>query len=559
MGLFSYTKEFIVNTAMPARRTPFSSGPQNWTRRLFEGVSDAFTALSSTDSGKGASQVGIQDALGNFTSTDVEGALAELAAGGGGGGGGGVTSVTASSPLASSGGATPDISLTGTVSVSLGGTGITAAGAAGNVLTSDGTDWASTAPANVNVGNTYLAVGDGTGIVGSSDLSYNSGALTLEVTNTVSVTNGANALSLQSGSVSTDAATLTVDAASTVQLGGTGAVSIAGAYTLPSSDGTSGQVLTTDGLGAISWGTSSGLGPANKIHYVVEGGSYATIQAAIDAAADWDVILVGPKAAGDSWGPAVFSPGKRLVVASLLSKWSTQVRVDSITFNANSGLNTNENTVFVRGLFINSSFTALAPGVNFYGSAPARLRLQECFIYNNNSVTGTAVISNNSGAGSSLYLDNTVVQSGYSTGIGVDHQQGYTNIRGDSEISRYQYPLQCAAGFVEVLNTMLDGSGIANEVVRISGGTVTCGYSTIKNSTTNSSGVNLTTAGAVFGMGDATFAIATGTGYCVNGVASTVFLYGSITYSHSVLVSYNVKVKNTISAVAVTQVFTSSP
>lgn len=307
--------------------------------------------------------------------------------------------------------------------------------------------------------------------------------------------------------------------------------------------------------------TGAGLG--SKVRLVVEGGSYATIQEAIDAAADNDVILVGPKASGNSWGPAVFSPGKRLVVSSLLSKWSTQVRVDSITFNANSGLNILLNTVFVRGLFINSSFTALAPGVNFYGSAPARLRLQECFVYNNNSAAGTGVISNNSGTGSSLYLDNTIVQSGWSTGIGVDHRQGYTNIRGDSEISRYQYPLQCAAGNVEILNTILDGSGIANEVIRITGGTVTCGYSTIKNTTTNASGVNLTAAGAVFGMGDATFAIATGTGYCVNGPASltptAAFLYGRVSYASSAAASYNVKVKNTISQIPIVLAFTSSP
>ena len=80
MGLFAYTKEFIVNTAMPARRTPFSNGPQNWTRRLFEGVSDAFVALASTDHEKGASQVGIEDTAGNYVSTDVEGALAEIGA-----------------------------------------------------------------------------------------------------------------------------------------------------------------------------------------------------------------------------------------------------------------------------------------------------------------------------------------------------------------------------------------------------------------------------------------------------------------------------------------------
>lgn len=83
------------------------------------------------------------------------------------GSGGTVTGVTASSPLASSGGSSPDISLTGTVGVANGGTGrsslttnnvilgngtsavgLVAPGASGNVLTSDGTTWASSAPAS---------------------------------------------------------------------------------------------------------------------------------------------------------------------------------------------------------------------------------------------------------------------------------------------------------------------------------------------------------------------------------------------------------------------------
>jgi hypothetical protein len=79
--------------------------------------------------------------------------------------GSGVSTVTASSPLASSGGSTPDISLTGVVGVTNGGTGAStltannvligngtspvgfvAPGASGNVLTSNGTGWASSAP-----------------------------------------------------------------------------------------------------------------------------------------------------------------------------------------------------------------------------------------------------------------------------------------------------------------------------------------------------------------------------------------------------------------------------
>ena len=82
------------------------------------------------------------------------------------GSGGTVTGVTATSPLSSSGGAAPDISLTGTVAVNRGGTGAAtlplnnvilgngtgavqtvAPGANGNVLTSNGTTFISSAPA----------------------------------------------------------------------------------------------------------------------------------------------------------------------------------------------------------------------------------------------------------------------------------------------------------------------------------------------------------------------------------------------------------------------------
>jgi hypothetical protein len=54
-----------------------------------------------------------------------------------------VGSVTASLPLASSGGSTPNISLTGVVAAANGGTGLSSPGTAGNVLTSNGTGWTS--------------------------------------------------------------------------------------------------------------------------------------------------------------------------------------------------------------------------------------------------------------------------------------------------------------------------------------------------------------------------------------------------------------------------------
>lgn len=56
---------------------------------------------------------------------------------------GGVTAVTASGNIASSGGATPNITFTGILGAAAGGTGIASPGTTGNVLTSNGTAWVS--------------------------------------------------------------------------------------------------------------------------------------------------------------------------------------------------------------------------------------------------------------------------------------------------------------------------------------------------------------------------------------------------------------------------------
>lgn len=44
-----------------------------------------------------------------------------------------------------------------------------------------------------------------------------------------------------------------------------GAVRIANTYSLPTTDGTAGQVLSTDGAGAVTWADDSGGGPSNHI------------------------------------------------------------------------------------------------------------------------------------------------------------------------------------------------------------------------------------------------------------------------------------------------------
>ena len=324
--------------------------------------------------------------------------------------------------------------------------------------------------------------------------------------------------------------------------------------------GSGSQVATVQGMG----------GTTSTIHFVIEGGAYDTIQAAITAAAAHDVILVGPRVVNPadptetlSWGPAVFSPGKPLTVVGLGGDRASELpRIDSVTFDVSSGANILLNTIIIKGLFINSNFSAITAGVNFQGTFPGRLRLQDCFVYNKSVVSGTAVRSANSNGSSTFFLDGCVVQTGASTGIGVDHVSGFTSLRGETLIDRFQYGVRCAAGTCEMLGARLDGTGTAGEVVRVLGGNVLATYSTIRNDTANGSGVNLVAAGSVFGAGFSTFVIATGSGYCVNGPAAAtptaVYLYGSVTYSSSAAAAYNVKVKNTISAIAVTQAFTPS-
>lgn len=105
---------------------------------------------------------------GYVLSTDGAGTLSWVAQTGGGGGG--VSSVTASSPLSSSGGANPNISLTGTVPVGNGGTGQTSFTA--GYIKSDGTNLSSSAT------------------VAGGDVSGNISGNAANVTGVVAATNG---------------------------------------------------------------------------------------------------------------------------------------------------------------------------------------------------------------------------------------------------------------------------------------------------------------------------------------------------------------------------------
>lgn len=154
----------------------------------------------------------------------------------GGGGGGTVTGVTASAPLASSGGAAPNLSLTGSVPVANGGTGATTqAGAQANLLP------AQTAP---DAGK-FLTT-DGAGVVSWATASGG-------VTSFAGGTTGLTPAAATTGAIAL-AGTLAVTN------GGTGGTTAAAAQSnlLPAQAGNAGKFLTTDGAGVVSWATAGG-------------------------------------------------------------------------------------------------------------------------------------------------------------------------------------------------------------------------------------------------------------------------------------------------------------
>jgi len=332
------------------------------------------------------------------------------------------------------------------------------------------------------------------------------------------------------------------------------------------SGGSAGQVLTSAGTSAPpTWSTSTGIsaltgdviatgpgsatstvqgmgGTSSTVHYVIEGGKYATLQAAVDVATADDVILVGPKTTGN-WGNTTLYGNKNLLIGALGGSHANKVvEVGSITYavDTSGSLNVNENEVFINGLYIQGSF-ADACVVLSGSSRPGRLRLMGCYI-DNTSTSGSAAIKNvNTRTFSSLYVDNCVVSiSNNTSGIAVYHSGAYTTVRNRADVTGGQYVLTALTGTVEIFESLLTVDK-SNAAIDVSGpGTyVAVGYSTIQNTNTANSSLAsgvAVGAGSIFGIGDATISVGSvappgiSSGSVATGLGT--FLYGSLTFSY---------------------------
>jgi hypothetical protein len=346
--------------------------------------------------------------------------------------------------------------------------------------------------------------------------------------------------------------------------------------------GTSGQVLTSAGpSGAPTWtspaagidqltgdvtaGPGSGSqvstvvgmgGTATKTLYVIEGGQYATLQAAVNAATANTMILVGPKTTGD-WGDVVLNVvDKPLIIAAISGAGSNKiVKTGAITYDLGTSgpaLNVSLNETYLYGLYIQGSFAGSAVTLTGGANYPGRLRLYGCYVLNSNAAGAAAVTNSNAGANSSLYLDGTVVSlSNSTTGSAIVQTAGYTVIRNRCEISgslaalATGFAINASAGVVEIFDSSISiGVARAFPTINITGATtyVSAGYSTLANGSDASGAacVNIGTSGATFGAGDATLAAGTTPGtaaVAIKGVAGGNFLYTNISFGYTATVS----------------------
>lgn len=288
-------------------------------------------------------------------------------------------------------------------------------------------------------------------------------------------------------------------------------------------------------------GGASYLTEASNLLWCVDGGNYATLQAAVNAAVDSTTILVGVKGSG-SWGDVVLPANKRINIVGLQSRNGLIAQVNSITFSPTTGLNINLNQCTISNLFINLATNVNNPALTFGRTAPARLRVYDCYT-NANSGTGDLILANNSHASSSLYIDGSTVDAGASTKIGLN-ASCYVRLNNIKDFSGGSKAL-LISGTTESNYSNFTCNQV-NEVISVTAtGKFFAGLTNVINSTTNGSGILIATGGLVT-YAQSGFSVNSGTGYCVRGSAGGIFVYDRITFSDSVLQAQNKKIQNTL-------------
>jgi hypothetical protein len=264
----------------------------------------------------------------------------------------------------------------------------------------------------------------------------------------------------------------------------------------------------------------------NTILITKEGGEYASLQDAIDAAVDGDVVVVG----AGNWGDVVLKGGVSLV--GLQPPKALQVVLSSLTFVPDEGGTAADNTVYVSNLLISggANETLLRLG----GDDPIRAYFSGVRVYRDEAPATTAMVvcAGDDATSTIEFVDCLFTHEGgqFASVITLlSTSVRYLNLV-DCYFANGGRCLDVTNGNLVVAATTRFETGSTVAALRVGANcTLSLGSCLVTNSGTNCSGVELVAASSTLVASNTGFNVAAGTGKAVLSAGGVgVFVKGNV-------------------------------
>lgn len=264
----------------------------------------------------------------------------------------------------------------------------------------------------------------------------------------------------------------------------------------------------------------------NTILITKEGGEYASLQDAIDAAVDGDVVVVG----AGHWGDVVLKGGVSLM--GLQPPKALQVVLSSLTFVPDEGGTAADNTVYVSNLLISggANETLLTLG----GDDPIRAYFSGVRVYRDEAPATTAMVvcAGDDATSTIEFVDCLFTHEGGQVASALtllSTSVRYLNLV-DCSFANGGRSLDVTGGDLVVAATSRFETGSTVAALRVGAScTLSLGSCLVTNSGTNCSGVELVAASSTLVASNTGFNVAAGTGKAVLSTGGVgVFVKGNV-------------------------------
>jgi hypothetical protein len=333
---------------------------------------------------------------------------------------------------------------------------------------------------------------------------------------------------------------------------------------VPTQAGNAGKFLTTNGS-TVSW---TALKPSRVFTVGIDA---ATIQGCIDlctsaSASNVYAIMIPP---------GVYTENLTLKGSVVLIGMGNSLDTKTVVIKGThtftgSAVQVLDNRFSLGNLLLDANGATTTPHFTLAGTTTAQIDIVGCNVQHTSSSTASVAFS--LGSNITLYFIDSWLTMNQNSGTGGTQfslSSGNLYIMNSVTFGGTRVFEQTGAGYIQTTFSTLSCGG--DNAVRIYGngsaafpfpssGLLSMGWSTLQNTGANGNGINLLAAGASVGAFGCTFDVLAGaSNYVVTGVAGTSFSSANNMYTNIPgILSRNVKIKNTVTALAYTSSLTSS-